>query len=53
MKIEVKHLQTARNYAKEKDVTTACVYNWLKMGVIKGLEVDGVKFVIKRPKLNT
>tara|TARA_R110000764_G_scaffold196030_1_gene281226 strand:+ start:120 stop:284 length:165 start_codon:yes stop_codon:yes gene_type:complete len=45
MKVETNELQTAGNFAKEKDVTTVSVYRWLKMGVIKGIEIDGVKFV--------
>tara|TARA_R100001244_G_scaffold1556_1_gene2594 strand:+ start:2195 stop:2353 length:159 start_codon:yes stop_codon:yes gene_type:complete len=50
MKIETKNLQTAGNFAKSKDVTTASVYRWLKMGVVKGVEIDGVKFVkIEKP----
>ena len=47
MKVNTKDLQTARNFAESKGVTTTCVYNWLKMGVIKGIVVDGVKFVVK------
>ena len=47
MKVETKHLQTAGNFAKEKDVTTASVYRWLKMGIVEGVEIDGVKFVKK------
>jgi len=47
MKVETKNLQTAGNFAKEQDVTTASVYRWLKMGIVKGVEVDGVKFIIK------
>tara|TARA_R100000541_G_scaffold22744_1_gene32671 strand:+ start:604 stop:768 length:165 start_codon:yes stop_codon:yes gene_type:complete len=45
MRVETKNLLTAGNFAKEQDVTTASVYRWLKMGVIKGVEIDGVKFV--------
>jgi len=47
MKINTKNLQTAGNFAKENNVTTASVYRWLKMKLIRGIEVDGVKFVIK------
>ena len=47
MKVNIKDLQTARNFAESKGVTTTCVYNWIKMGVVKGINVDGVKFVVK------
>jgi|8_EtaG_2_1085327.scaffolds.fasta_scaffold85140_2 predicted site-specific integrase-resolvase len=47
MNIDIKRLITANNYAKEQSVTTMTVYRWLKMGLVKGVEVDGVKFVIK------
>ena len=47
MKVETEDLQAVRNFAAVKGVTTATVYNWLKMGLIKGVEVDGVKFVNK------
>jgi len=45
MKVETDKLQTAGNYAKTKNVTTMSVYRWLKMGVLQGVDIDGVKFV--------
>ena len=47
MKVDIKDLQTARNFAESKGVTTMTIYRWLKMGVVKGINVDGVKFVVK------
>ena len=50
MKIQTKDLQAVRNFAAAKGVTTATVYNWLKLGLIKGVEIDGVKFINKDAK---
>tara|TARA_R100001163_G_C5008092_1_gene154922 strand:+ start:651 stop:818 length:168 start_codon:yes stop_codon:yes gene_type:complete len=47
MKVNINDLQTARNFAESKGVTTMTIYRWLKHGVVKGIDVDGVKFVVK------
>mgnify|MGYP003146977750 CR=1 FL=1 len=47
MNIQTDDLQAVRNFAAAKGVTTATVYNWLKMGLLKGIEIDGVKFINK------
>tara|TARA_R110000803_G_scaffold209612_2_gene279605 strand:+ start:2202 stop:2360 length:159 start_codon:yes stop_codon:yes gene_type:complete len=47
MNVKTEDLQAVRNFAAAKGVTTATVYNWLKMDLIKGVEIDGVKFINK------
>tara|TARA_R110000744_G_scaffold377405_3_gene492378 strand:- start:966 stop:1109 length:144 start_codon:yes stop_codon:yes gene_type:complete len=45
MKVKTEDLQAVRTFAAAKGVTTATVYNWLKLGLVKGVEIDGVKFI--------
>jgi len=47
MKIKTEDLQAVRTFAAAKGITTATAYNWLKLGLIKGVEIDGVKFIKK------
>ncbi len=41
-----------KNYAKINNITTATVYNWIREKKIDSLEIDGVKFVIKKDPRN-
>ena len=43
----IENLMTVRNYAKRKKVTTQCVYYWIKNGIVKVVEIDGIKFIQK------
>ena len=47
---DIKDLSTVKNYSHKYKVSTAAVYNWLKKGVLEGLEIDGVKFVVNTKK---
>jgi len=50
MKINTDHLITVSNYARRKGKATATIYNKLKDGSLKGVEIDDVKFVISKDK---
>jgi len=50
MSKDIKDLSTVKNYSHKYKVSTAAVYNWLKKGVLEGLEIDGVKFVVNTKK---
>lgn len=39
-------LRTVKNYAKTKEVTTACVYKWIKKEKVEWVKIDGVIFII-------
>ena len=45
MKIDTNDLILVKTFADLKGVSTTAVYNWLKLGVIKGVKIDGVKFI--------
>jgi hypothetical protein len=45
-KVDIKTLQTVRNYSFDVRLTTAAVYKKIKSGVLKSVEIDGVKFVV-------
>jgi len=47
MKIKTEDYLTVQTFARIKEVTSMTVYRWLKMGVVEGVEIDGVKFVKK------
>jgi len=49
MKIETDNYMRAKNFAKREGVTTMSVYRWIKIGVVKSIEIDGVKFVKVNP----
>jgi len=45
MKIDTENYLSVQSFARLKEVTSMTVYRWLKMGVVQGVEIDGVKFV--------
>lgn len=45
-KVDIKTLQTVRNYSFDVRLTTAAVYKKIKAGILKSVEIDGVKFVV-------
>jgi predicted site-specific integrase-resolvase len=47
--MDLKKLMTVKNYASENQVTTTCVYRWIDKNIVKAVEVDGVKFIVKEP----
>lgn len=47
LKLDRTKLMTVSNYAKEKGVTRATIYNWAKSGSVNIIELDGVMFVHK------
>jgi len=48
--INIENVQTVKNYAYDKRVTVPTVYNHIKAGKLKGIEIDGVKFVVLEEK---
>lgn len=53
MKIDIKDLMSVQNYAHNERVSTTAVYNWIEKKLVKAVEIDGVKFIIKKsPKSN-
>ena len=49
-KIDIKTLQTVKNYSFDVRLTTAAIYKKIKAGKLKGIEIDGVKFVVLEEK---
>jgi predicted transcriptional regulator len=45
LKIDRSKLRTFKNYAKEKGYTVQRIYQLVKEGSLKTVEVDGVKFI--------
>lgn len=53
MKVNIEDLISVQNYAHYQRVSTTAVYNWIDKKLIKAVEIDGVKFIIKKsPKTN-
>ncbi len=50
MKINTKDLLTAKNYAIKRKIAVQTAYKWLEKGLIQGVEIDGVKFIVKEKK---
>lgn len=48
MKVDITELYTVGNYALKERVSTTAVYNWIDKKIIRSVEIDGVKFVIKK-----
>lgn len=48
MKINIKNLISVQNYAHQEKVSTTAVYNWIEKKLVRSVEIDGVKFVIKK-----
>lgn len=48
MKVDTENLISVQTYAHEQRVSTTAVYNWIKNNVVKAVEIDGVKFIIKK-----
>lgn len=46
MLVETNKLKKVSSYAKMKDTSVQSVYNWLDIGLISGVVIDGVAFVI-------
>tara|TARA_R110000764_G_scaffold205222_1_gene290462 strand:+ start:634 stop:777 length:144 start_codon:yes stop_codon:yes gene_type:complete len=47
MKIETNDYMSVQEFARLKEVSVMTIYRWLKMGVVSGVEIDGIKFVKK------
>lgn len=47
LKVDRTKLVTVSNYAKEQKVERQTVYNWIKSGRIKSVNIDGVAFIYK------
>ena len=47
MKIETNDYLSVQEFARIHDVSVTTIYRWLKMGVVQGVEIDGIKFVKK------
>lgn len=47
MKVNPENLVKISTYAREKDVSTACVYLWIRNKEINTVTIDGVIFVVK------
>tara|TARA_B100000795_G_scaffold265094_2_gene246453 strand:+ start:302 stop:451 length:150 start_codon:yes stop_codon:yes gene_type:complete len=45
MKIETNDYMSVQGFARLKEVSVMTIYRWLKMGVVQGIEIDGIKFV--------
>lgn len=45
MVINTDNLVKVSNYARKKGLSTQTIYNQIKDGSLKGVEIDGVKFV--------
>ena len=48
--INIENVQTVKNYAYDKRVTVPTIYRHIKEGKLKGIEIDGVKFVVLEEK---
>jgi len=48
--INIENVQTVKNYAYDKRVTVPTIYRHIKEGKLKGVEIDGVKFVVLEEK---
>ena len=48
MKVNTEELQTVGNYAIKERVSTTAVYNWIEKKLIRSVEIDGIKFIIKK-----
>lgn len=48
--VDVSKLITVAEYARMKKVAPVTVYRWLETGRIAGIEIAGVKFVVKETK---
>ena len=48
MRIETQDLVTINNFALEQKKTTQCIYNWINRNVVKCIEIDGVKFIVRK-----
>lgn len=44
--INIDNVQTVKNYAYDKRVTVPTIYRHIKEGKLKGVNIDGVQFVV-------
>lgn len=42
---DINKLMTVRHYARHKDVTVQSIYNWIELGKIKSIKIDGIMFI--------
>ena len=48
MKLETEDLVTINNYALEQKKTSQCIYQWINRNLVKSVEIDGVKFIVRK-----
>lgn len=48
MRIETQDLVTINNFALEQKKTTQCIYNWINRNLVRCVEIDGVKFIVRK-----
>ena len=46
--IDTKNLISVQNYAHAEKVSTSAVYKWINKNLVKCVEIDGIKFIIKK-----
>lgn len=48
--VNINNVQTVKNYAYDKRVTVPTIYRHIKEGKLKGVNIDGVQFVVLQDK---
>lgn len=51
MKVDTDNLISVQTYAHEQRVSTTAVYKWIKNNLVQSVEIDGVKFIVKKKAL--
>ncbi len=50
MKIEIDKLLRVNSVVKEKDLTAKYVYTLIEKGILDGIKIDGMQFIINNEK---